>query len=1212
MSCKLPNLTDLEKESIRRVPEVQLASIFNSKGVQYNGNDVKITDISSRTGKVLLDTGVTVGTNIDSITVNSIPISAENISALRSDLNFVQGSVGDYVEKAVEMTNTSATIIGIATDLADASTDINSSEKTILLNAINTIAKNNKQIMPKVNVFINDKAAKTGGVIHFKEGTDVSDMFLTIGSGAQHMSPLEAYAHELYHAVTEFALRASDPAIASQLRQLKNLHSEFVQKTKSEDLAKFINHPDADTIAKDMLSYFQDRSVGLREFIVYSQTNPAMIARLKEMKTDKGVENYNNLYSKVVGKVRKLFNGLFGYINNTRKTDNDYEQMVVLTSRLFEANYNALNNKREYKMGVIETVLDKADSGISSYVERVSNSVANKALPKMKSKSLFSAAVYFAKMSGRAFVDDRAKKAILNSLSLMQQKPWETLQSVLRDMADGDAASNAVEQLQLKANQIDEARGWTATNISVGIKAAFGGSIDAFTNKALNTFTTTDAVTVMHYDNFEEVLTDKTVTTKEINRIIKELESIHGKEFTNYYVWQSAGLAYYNKDNDNGHAAQETNVEAIADRVNDSIKNRIKADEKTVKLIDELVTLYSLRLMDDSERTNLKNAMNEHPDGMATALAYLSTAKEDSKKALFGKAKDRYFYRKGYIGEVYDQEIEIITAPVKKEKEMNAAGFKLVKKHVNHPTLTNKEPLAVYINTMPTRQALHKTAFRYTDRKRKGTGLVDMYRASGEPDPYLYAGKDIRDLDKKVSRAVEEAKKGNFKVDSSLRGLIPLLDVTGQTADYRFTMSKSDKLKYMSLSDDFAKTLGHTYGSIKDKTYTPIHNKDVIEFVKEQMKNFNDKISIGKDGWLYVKVGLDSPVPGVRELWKLLPDEVREAFPKGFHIRENLLLDVMGYREYSITDSKVINAMSPELKRHLRVSETIWKEVVKMAKQTILLKMPMTLLSNVASATVQLAVYGVNPIKAVQMQLEAVRELNEYRQAIKVQMQLGPLVSAGKATAEQKKKYDLSFHAVKNTPIADLMDAGFYTQIMEDVEHTEGKGVIERKLKGIKNKAPTLARNGLEWAFLTSETPAYQLMETATQYSDFVARYAAYHTFLAKGMSKEEAIIKVRDAYINYVKPNSPMLEYYNQMGLMMFTKYFTRVQRAIREMVKGHPARAFILLASQEYLLGNVVDPTDASVLTKDLGNLFYNPFEVLSTPMAPHGLSVAGNILV
>jgi hypothetical protein len=113
-------------------------------------------------------------------------------------------------------------------------------------------------------------------------------------------------------------------------------------------------------------------------------------------------------------------------------------------------------------------------------------------------------------------------------------------------------------------------------------------------------------------------------------------------------------------------------------------------------------------------------------------------------------------------------------------------------------------------------------------------------------------------------------------------------------------------------------------------------------------------------------------------------------------------------------------------------------------------------------------------------------------------------------------------------------------------------------------------------------------------------------------MNKEEAITKVRDAYVNYVKPNSPMLEYYNQMGLVMFTKYFTRVQRALKEMVKGHPTRALLLLGAQEYLIGNVVDPTDSSILSKDLGNLFYNPFEVLTTPLAPHGLSLASNVLV
>ena len=1220
MACKFDDLSTSEKISLRKLPQVQATNMFNSAVLEYEGKPVKVDDMSSDGKRITLKGGKVVNLNKDSgLTVNGMAMDSEAISTLFSDLNFVMMPEQDYVSKAVNASSSSKVMKDIAEELASIDTTLPQKDKDMLLNSLGVILDNAKEVLPAMNVMLNDHANENGGVINFREDANIADVFINVGSGLQERSALEAYVHEVWHAATEYAIRASDHTMASVRRELLNMHKAFLKETKPEDLAKFIDHPDALRIAQDMLDYFHKPQVsstgtvttpGLREFIVYSQTNPAVVARLKEMNSRVSKEEHKNLFSRMAYYARVLMEKAFGITTGTNKAKNDYERMAILSSKLVEANYYALQGKRQYKMGLLEGFMDKIDGGVSHYMEKYGDKISNKPLGTMEGKSKFGKALFAAKVAGRALVDESVKKAILNAMSMMGMKPWESIQMLLKDMMSGDEASNTVEQLQLHATTLDEAREWTAANIAIGIKAAFNGEISPVANKAMNDLMDVDIATLRDYTNFEELLRDKKVVSAEIDRVTKELEKMHGKDNTNYYKWQAEGLARFMKDSKEGHAAQLRSAEAIADRVNDKTVNRIAADSTTVRLVDELISLYGLSQMDNNSTENLLKALEEHPEGISTSISYLQGLKNKIKDELYNKPANRYDNIKGDMTEVFDRNSESQLAPMSKRKEMEKAGFVLVEEIKDHPAFKGGEPLGNFVNMMPARQALHKTTFRYTDAKPKGSSLVDLYRAMGEPNPYLFAERDVNVMRKEVKVAVENARNGVFTVPPSLKGAVPLTDKYGLTVDYRLLTSKEAKLKHMTLNTSFAATVGATYGRVIDRVSTPHHNKRVVEFLKKEMKNFIPGLPMGADQRLYTKVDENSKIPGIKELWGLLPQDVKDQLPKGFHIREDLLLDVMGYREKSMSDNRLTRRLSPLAKRNIRVAETLWKEVVKMAKQTILLKLPVTLLSNVTSATAQLLVYGIPPHKAIKLQLDAVRELNDYRQAVKTQMQLKPLIDTKKATAEQVKAYNMSFQSINNSPIKDLMDAGFYTQIMEDLEHTGGQGVIESKIKGIRDKAPVFVRNGLNWSFMTSESPAYQLMETATQYSDFVARYAAYQVFTAKGMKKEEAITKVRNAFVNYVKPNSPWVEYWNQMGLVMFTKYFTRVQRALKEMVQGHPIRALLFLAAQEYLLGDIADPTDASIFVKDFTNLVYNPIGVLTMPLAPHGLNIIADV--
>ena len=474
------------------------------------------------------------------------------------------------------------------------------------------------------------------------------------------------------------------------------------------------------------------------------------------------------------------------------------------------------------------------------------------------------------------------------------------------------------------------------------------------------------------------------------------------------------------------------------------------------------------------------------------------------------------------------------------------------------------------------------------------------------------ATKSAVDISDRVKVLAERAKKGIFEKDEELVGLVPLLDSFGVSVDYRFTESREDKIKYLGKEVNVAHDIGATKGAILDKRESKKHNEKIVKEIVDDAKNYANGM-FGKNLHEYVMVGPNSKEPELKELWGLIPKDAKKALGDGgFFVRRDLMLGFIGYREASASNVKIVGKGLPkDIKYGIRFAEKVWKEVVTLAKSNILIRMPIVLASNVISNIVLLGMWGLSPKQTAKLQLDAVRELNVYIAAVKESIKLKGLITTGRASQAQVRAYNMAMNSLENSPIKDLMDAGFYTQIIEDIEGTASKGFLAKKINAVKNAVPKVVRDGANLAWIGKDSDFYKLMETATQYSDFVARYAAYHTFLAKGDSKELATVKVRNAFINYVKPNSKLVEYMNQMGLVMFTKYFVRVQRAIKEVAKGHPVRGIFVLLAQEYLLGDISDITDSSLLIKDFTGVFHNPIETLITAATPQGLMLAADVI-
>jgi hypothetical protein len=461
-------------------------------------------------------------------------------------------------------------------------------------------------------------------------------------------------------------------------------------------------------------------------------------------------------------------------------------------------------------------------------------------------------------------------------------------------------------------------------------------------------------------------------------------------------------------------------------------------------------------------------------------------------------------------------------------------------------------------------------------------------------------------------------KSGDYSVvDSSNGQFMPVLNDTGEVETFIYSVSDNVKKDKLGVENDLLDQVGSTLGQIDDEMITPEHNKALVDSIKaDQEENHKPGSLFGKNGKPYVKVGPDSIEPEVKDLWNKLPKTVKDQFigdkSSGFYVRRDLLNTVMGFRGLSAADAKIMAFAPDTVKQAIKMAELIWKEVVKVDKVGIILKMPGVLFDNIVSNIALIIATGeLNIFKIMQLQTQAVKELNRYIEKSKEVVRLEALVNHGVATSVQKRmlsqyKNDLE----KNSTIKELLGEGLYTQIVEESESGNDVSLATQYFDKKLKSAPQMVKTGLDWVFLTERTKLHKFMNTSTQYSDFVSRYAYYHLKTSKGMSKAEAIRNATDMFVNYSKPNSPFLEYANQMGFVMFTKYYVRIQRAIGTIARGNPVSGLATVIGLEAAIGDVPMPTDSSFVVKSPLEMFYTPWDVLTGAVTPGSYRMYENL--
>ena len=649
--------------------------------------------------------------------------------------------------------------------------------------------------------------------------------------------------------------------------------------------------------------------------------------------------------------------------------------------------------------------------------------------------------------------------------------------------------------------------------------------------------------------------------------------------------------------------------------------------------IDKLTSLYALRDSNLTDKITMKDLLTKDKNGVSMFLLQAKGAQVAAKQdwLLNGMGQERV---KGQMREVTDANKDLVFAPGTKEvrAKMAALGYKIERRLKNDIGDSSAGGYLLYSHSNTGMTKRVDGAIGLQRLQIKGLLLSDKVR---EENQQLEGAK----LNALVYKTLGYAAK-----NSNYDQMYPVYNDEGMVMDFRYEPTLKEMETHLGLERRGTDLLAMTFGQKSTQEYTDQSNKELIDVVMKDTADTVAKLNkIRKGQELFDKefVHIHATVnrktkaelkrAGIgendkflaksegEELWGLMPPAAREYViklnrerdeanlakalnkpvekltekekedikdRKEIYIRRDLMKQLFGYNEFMLSDSKFLSKLNPSTRRKLRIAERGVSNLIQLAKNMVVIKLPRTIWDNIISNAKILWFSGMPSITAAKYMLLSKRSLNKWKKDERNRKDLERKIDIveGKEKERLKKKLaDLAIE-VKDNPIMPLIQEGLYQTIAEDVNLEDDNNAIANWLENkidnsVIGKNKTL-KEVVNTVFLTRRSAAGELMLKITQESDFHFRAALYWYMVENGSTPKKAIRKVTDDFINYNKIiNSKYIQWLDRMGPEAFWKYFANIQRRNLKLVRENTTRVAFDIVGKHWL-GIPVDTLDSSTM--------------------------------
>lgn len=1054
-----------------------------------------------------------------------------------------------------------------------------------------------------------------------------------IGSGFK-INNQEAFVMEQVEATIRAALSSNDHQTTVAYAELRRVYEQARKTIKPMDfLESGVTEATATAQQKqeaiDLWNAAFDTSVNtegksdyIAQFVALALANE-QFASLLGFDARRTVRDANTTLEKVYQLFDKLVNFVLGKLTKTNGTVDADDFVKELAEQLV----NIEAKRRVQRTNTLDAIID----GVEKRMVKLGTAGQDKAQAFADSKFFKNSKngfVRFAGLSVSLVAAPERVHGILDGIQVMRNKFTEEKMGITASLVDEmnglRGSKEGFLKLLLQTKNIERERARLGSDVAKAIKESFGQK--EFTKeeqKAITSvFLRTDLAALVGKYSDADVF-GFVADAKAREAEIKKLESVLRKTpYANIMLNQSIALGYFLATGVSKHPALMLNAHNIARMGGTANMGKISEDA-AVKLeadIDSLVSLYALRYStaNDMKVANevLKKelARKDGGNGVEAIIKIHKEMQRDSKERLFDSSEALVI--KGYLPEVTNPYITFKIADEVEGAELLRQGYtkgKLVGNDPADPVRTDKH---MYVLRDGGNQRFLSSMVSFTGNQRKGSS---NQRDNSNQVGTLFDRKEH--LEKRVNTTFIDP----AQVQDSY--MVPVMNAMGQVVNYRYMMSNASRDNMLERDNRFDHLLGTMAGNTFDKVTSPEHNKTIMQALKEQYD-----AEQGSDAVRYFEVSATAADPELREFWNMLPDQTKKDVQAiwgtdGLFVRNDMLDLVFGYRKktlstlwdketrnaveqlfvdvveqlmraYAYAKGEDADAWASRAKYYVRKGEDIWQAIVAETKDIIVVRTGVVLWGNILSNFSVLGWYGVPIKEMVRHHRVAIKAASEYQRDMSRLTRVETMLATDALEGNDRKELEAEVNRLQDSlnrnPVKELIDAGLMPTIVEDLNASDDiysyKSVLSRTVDEKLSWMNPKARTALDWVYMGQKTPVYQFLNRSTQLSDFVARYTLYHHLMDKGeMTKEQVITEASDAFVNYDIPTHRSIQYLNDMGLLMFTKYYLRIQRVILRLFQRRPVRGMLMA-----LLGSYVTGMETLQDSNMLGRLGNNPFSL------------------
>ena len=658
-----------------------------------------------------------------------------------------------------------------------------------------------------------------------------------------------------------------------------------------------------------------------------------------------------------------------------------------------------------------------------------------------------------------------------------------------------------------------------------------------------------------------------------------------------------------------------------------------KLNGATVEAIDHLTSLYSLDRMSSDRVKALSSLVQSEPKGMEFLLNYMNGQRKGEMLKVGDDSRLLNSHFKGYMPSDPEQGTQLSVMPTADRGALRLMGQQPVQKYTGSFLDGNKESKDYYFSPFNGKTAFAQGTIQNADHTASGvdstTGYSQMQTAGRITD---------RTEVQRISQRIESLNKfvnsgSNRPLPDEVEHLLPRFNGSDKVYAYE-RMLDPKMLGMRNPSTSILDMAGVWRGRQVEEQIARQMNKELVD---RAYKMYLDETDSSRPGGSRESEYINAMDPkqtdkiqqeGVRLFNLDTQRYIASKFGSGrFMVRKDLIDDVIGFRQASVGDAwtgnskwspavqsavrdTMVSLLGPDAYRSLVSKEQMVQGFMADMRRNIAVKSLFIPVMRAVDNVYQLAARGVPALSIAKGAASKLSEIHTYNQARQREVEIEAELQSATHDPVREANLNSEMQTIKDSykrmSIYPLLKNGEFTTIAgigdtaEDLKLSSGK--ISEWLENKINLLPASMQTAARYGIVSRDTALFHGLEQLAEYSDFIAKGILYdHMTKVKGASKEDALARISEEYVNFDRTAGRSRAYTDNMGLTWFLNYKIRIAKVALNMMRNNPFHALVAAAAPAFRqTGNVFEDNVFSKIMD--GNIKYS----FGPEMAPKGLTI------